>query len=321
MGVSRKDLELLVRLADNGHIRPRGRIIEIGAQQLSNTFLRSEDLLRKLEAVLGVAHPYALPAPGPVRLGAGQYELQDSAAPFARPFWESLGFDYAAIDVDGSSGSIALDLNFDEVPLSLKGKYDLVTNLGTTEHICNQLNAFKIVHDLAAPNAVMVHHLPAGGALNHGIINYNPKFFWLLARSNGYKWLYLNYEGSESTYPIPENNLEDTKFYEPVAALALRERQVSDYSIQVALRKEVDVPFVPPIDVDTGAQTSDVVLSDRYWTVFQPEVLESVRRRARKRRMLKRLADSRLVALAVVASALGASLLTTGILAAARLLF
>src|SRR5579862_2957680 len=178
MGVNRKDLHLLARLAEQKHIKRGGKIVEIGAQQLSNSFLRSEDLVRKVEAALGVAYPYPLPTPGPVVLAAGGIELQDSAAPFARSFWASLGFEYSAIDVDGSPDSVPLDLNFDEAPAALKSKYDLITNLGTTEHICNQLNAFKVIHDLAAPGAVMIHHLPAGGAPNHGLVNYNPKFFW-----------------------------------------------------------------------------------------------------------------------------------------------
>ena len=39
----------------------------------------------------------------------------------------------------------------------------MVTNFGTTEHIANQLQSFKIIHDLAAPGALMLHVVPAGG--------------------------------------------------------------------------------------------------------------------------------------------------------------
>src|SRR5579863_9325658 len=278
MGVNRKDLQLLVRLAEQGHIKPCSKIVEIGAQQLSNSFLRSEDLVRKAEAALGAPHPYPLPAPGPVVLAAGRVELQDSAAPFARSFWTSLGFDYAAIDVDGSPGSIPLDLNFDETPAGLRGKYDLVTNLGTTEHICNQLNAFKAIHDLAGSGAVMIHHLPAGGAPNHGLVNYNPKFFWHLARSNDYKWLYMDFLGGDEPYPVPENILEYVERYEPTAAKTMQGRKTADYAVQIALQKTLDIPFVPPLDVDSNARTDDAALNRRYWTVFQPGVLESVKR-------------------------------------------
>jgi hypothetical protein len=77
-----------------------------------------------------------------------------------------------------------LDLNYDEVPAENRGRYDLVTNFGTTEHVVNQLNAFKIIHDLTAPGGVMIHELPAQGQIDHGFFAYNPKFFHKLELSN-----------------------------------------------------------------------------------------------------------------------------------------
>ena len=49
----------------------------------------------------------------------GVLEHQSSAAPSARMLWDWLGFEYAAIDIDGTPGSIPLDLNFDVRPTSL----------------------------------------------------------------------------------------------------------------------------------------------------------------------------------------------------------
>src|SRR5581483_6180040 len=98
-----------------------------------------------------------------------------------RDLWLWLGFDCAAM---GSAGSIALDLNYDKAPPYAVGKYDLVTNFGTTEYIANQLNAFEVIHDLTRPGGVMIHRVPTQGMLTHGLINYNLKFFWILARSN-----------------------------------------------------------------------------------------------------------------------------------------
>jgi hypothetical protein len=278
MGTNRKDLELLVRLGEENYVKRGGRVVEIGAQQLSNSFLRSNDLIKKAEGVFAAPRAYAVPDAPPSVFGEGDSELQVKEAPFARDFWMSLGFEYAAIDVDGSPGSIALDLNYDEVPKALQGKFDVVTNLGTTEHICNQLKAFKAIHDLAAVGAVMIHHLPAGGSLNHGLVNYNPKFFWYLARSNDYKWLYMDYHGGGVAYELPENILNAVRAYDPASAHVMSTRKTSDYGIQIALQKTIEIPFVPPLDVDTGVTVSNEVLERRYWTVFQPKVLDEVRR-------------------------------------------
>jgi hypothetical protein len=286
MGINSKDLQLLVRLAEEGHIHRAGKVIEIGAQQLSNSFLRSVGLVRNVEAIFGARRPFALSDPGPATSGPGSIELLDSKAPFARDFWISLGFDYVAIDVDGSPGSIPLDLNFDSVPAELQSKCNLVTNLGTTEHICNQMNAFKVIHDLAAPGAIMIHHLPAGGAPNHGLVNYNPKFFWCLARSNDYKWLYMDYYGGDEPYALPENIAENVGRYEPNAVKALGERITVDYAIQVALQKRTDIPFVPPLDIEQDDAAVETAMRRRYWTVFEPRILEAVRRNGGARALI-----------------------------------
>jgi len=271
------------------HIPLNRFVVEIGAQQLSNSFLRSADLVRQAEAAFGAARAYSVPAPIAATISAEQVELLDRDAPMARDFWVALGFDYTAIDVDGSPGSIALDLNYDQVPAALRGKYGLVTNLGTTEHVCNQMNAFKAIHDLAAPGGVMIHHLPAGGMLNHGLINYTPKFFWYLARSNDYKWLYANFYGAPNVYPISDNIVDFVRTYDPQAGETLRDRKISDYAIVVAFQKTLDIPYVAPLDVNTGTHTSDAALNRRYWTVLQPEKLKAVRQSNDPRKLAAQL--------------------------------
>jgi hypothetical protein len=278
MGINAKDLQLWVRLIEQGYVKRGNRIIEIGAQQLANSFLRSSDLIRKAESLIDSNTPFAIPEPGKTVLGPGNAELQEAEAPYAREFFVASGLDYAAIDVDGSPQSISLDLNFDSIPNEMRGRYDIVTNFGTTEHICNQLNAFKAMHELASPGAVMIHHLPAGGVPNHGLINYNPKFFWYLARSNDYKWLYMDFHGGGGPYELPTNIIEYIQKYEPEAVRNMKGRKTVDYAVHVALQKTLDIPFV---DVDTATTTDNQALRTRYWTVFQPENLEVARRESK----------------------------------------
>jgi hypothetical protein len=76
-------------------------------------------------------------------------------------------------------------------------------NFGTTEHVANQLNAFKLIHDLAAKGCIMVHTLPSHGQFNHGLVNYNPKLFWMLAHSNGYRLLHMSFFGEHDGRNAP----------------------------------------------------------------------------------------------------------------------
>jgi len=271
MGVGWKDFDLIVRFKNEGYVRSNVAVVEIGAQQLSNDILRNRQKVRELGQAFGTTNNIDLPGPTASVLTQGKMEHLDSAAPFARLIWTWLGFEYASIDIDGSPESIPLDLNFDDVPRKLKGHFQLVTNLGTTEHVANQLQAFKIIHDLTAPGGLMIHHLPTQGYMNHGLVNYNMKFFWMLARSNGYKWVYSDFTLSDQPYNLPENIADTVRTHEGSIDQRAKNYKAVDCGLVVALQKVVDIEFVPPIDVPTGAIVTDKKLRNRYWTVFNPD--------------------------------------------------
>jgi hypothetical protein len=276
MGIGNNVIDLLIDLRKAGYIGTRTSVMEIGAQQLGNSFLESTDRLARLGELFGIIRPLPLPPPIPTYIVHGTTEHLDASAPAARDFWLWLGFSYAAIDIDGSPGSIPLDLNFDDLPQDKFGKYDLVTNFGTTEHIVNQLNAFKIIHELTAPGGIMVHRLPAGGMLNHGLVNYNPKFFWMLARGNGYRFIQADYGQSLEPYALPDNIVNFLGSIDPASIERTSKYQVADAGLSVVMQKAFDIPYVPPIDVATGTQTDIEALKQRYWTVFKPNVFEDL---------------------------------------------
>lgn len=57
------------------------------------------------------------------------------------------GLSYRAFDVLDLPRTEIFDLNFDALAPKDVGRFDLVLNFGTTEHVFNQYNAFKIIHD------------------------------------------------------------------------------------------------------------------------------------------------------------------------------
>lgn len=136
------------------------------------------ELYRQLNAAFG------RPAPGPQLLNTNNAQQQP-----ARLLYETLGIEYHCVDVDGRVGTLVLDLNFDSAPAEYKGKYGLVTNHGTSEHLINQFNVFKMMHEFARPGGIMVHAVPFTVHLDHGFFNYQPNFFECLARYNSYETL------------------------------------------------------------------------------------------------------------------------------------
>jgi hypothetical protein len=276
MGLGADTLEMLVWLHAEGHLRASRSVMEIGAQQLSNNFLEAKDRIELVGKVFKIPTTCPLPEPTPSYIVHGDLEHLPEDAPRARDFWAWLGFDYAAVDFDGSPGSIPLDLNFDPAPKPHVGKHQLVTNFGTTEHVANQLNAFKLIHDFTALDGLMLHALPMQGMLNHGLVNYTPKFFWMLARSNGYRWIYMSLGGGEAQYDLPDNIVEAIRPFD--ATIETRRRVINqlDVMLVVLLQKTFDIAFVPPIDVPTGTWTDNAAMKERYWTVFTPHAFARV---------------------------------------------
>ena len=267
MGLAAGSIELLIRLRQAGLMPPSGAVVEIGAQQLSNAFLRARERLEFLGQLFGVTTKFDLPVPEAKPIGV---EMLSETAPLARQFWEWLGFQYASIDIDGSPNAIPLDLNYDPLPDWARKKFDVVTNFGTTEHIANQLNAFKIIHDLTAPGGIMIHVVPAQGLVNHGLLKYNPKWFWMLARSNHYRWLDFDYASLGDITDLPDNVVEAIAAHRPDIAERKAQYKVVDGALRVTFQKVRDIEFIPPLDVNTGTKTTNAALIERYWTVFAP---------------------------------------------------
>jgi hypothetical protein len=186
----------------------------------------------------------------------------------ARLLYEALGFKYNCVDVDGRAGSIAMDLNFDPVPEELRGRYDLITNHGTSEHILNQYNAFKALHDFGRPGSLFIHAVPFTVHLEHGFFNYQPNFFEALARYNSYETL--------GVWVGPDWQLASFIPWDPRLLDFLALSSKTTHLLVVAQRKMYDREFRVPIQEVYEAAVPDEVRS-RYAMVIDGEVMDGKR--------------------------------------------
>src|SRR5690242_12491998 len=104
MAIGPPDLDVLLRLREQGYIPDRASVIEIGAQQLANSFLEAHQQIESAGRCFRTKSAMSLPMPKPAATVDGGMEHLDAGAPLARDFWLWLGFDYASIDIDGSPG-------------------------------------------------------------------------------------------------------------------------------------------------------------------------------------------------------------------------
>jgi hypothetical protein len=73
---------------------------------------------------------------------------------------ELAGMAYCALDGAKGFQTTIFDLNSEILDSSLIASFDLVLNFSTTEHVMNQHNAMRVVHDAVKAGGHIVHEVP-----------------------------------------------------------------------------------------------------------------------------------------------------------------
>ena len=190
---------------------------------------------------------------------------------FVGELFEKAGMEYVSIDIAAGYKTTILDLNHADLPPGLRGRFDLVLNFGTTEHVLNQYNCFKLIHDATKVGGHIYHSLPASGYVDHGYITYTGRCFFDVARYNGYElvacWfdgpggrncIYDSFQRCSREFPVLEMALEEAAATEQ--GRALREVNIPDIGVNVVCRKGKDKPFRGALDFSTsvGALAQEV---------------------------------------------------------------
>jgi hypothetical protein len=158
----------------------------------------------------------------------------------AREFYENLGYEYVALDIDGRFGARVFDLNYHHAPEDLIGWSDLTANLGTIEHVFNQVNCFRVVHDVTKPGGLMLHLSPVHNSIYHGLFQYNPRLFSALAEYNAYEFLGQWASTNDPSFWLPTS--AGKKFLKPsrVMVTLMRKQRSSDFVVPL----QIDTPMV-----------------------------------------------------------------------------
>lgn len=104
-----------------------------------------------------------------------------------KTFFKSLGYRHVSVDTNGQDGALRKDLTR---PLEL-GTFDMVTNIGTTEHVSEhnyrgQIACWKNIMEAMHVGSVLICTTPAKDSWrHHGVWYPEPLFYEELARLNG----------------------------------------------------------------------------------------------------------------------------------------
>jgi hypothetical protein len=244
MGLGVKNLSRLRDLGELGLLSAGDSIIELGAQEL---YCRGGEA--QLLDFISYFSSGQEKDPS-ATLTADMARIADRG--FSGELFKKCGFEYHALDIFDGKDITLFDLNLEEPPQKFVGKFDLVTNFGTTEHVLNQYLAFKTMHELAKPGGVMYHELPLGGFHLHGYFNYNPMLFEQLAEANKYEILFYWYSSNGVVKTSASQQMKDHGF--PAEGWV-------DLGIEFVLKKTSDQPFRMPLDTTTSLGLNPTILN------------------------------------------------------------
>ena len=106
-------------------------------------------------------------------------------------WFTAAGWTVVVVDLNGCDGALPIDLT---VPGALEhlGKFDMVTNFGTTEHVPEQDECWASIHKAVAVGGMLACITPLPGHWErHG--RFYPTMAWYdaFARQNGYKSVFV----------------------------------------------------------------------------------------------------------------------------------
>jgi hypothetical protein len=238
-------LQALLSLID-AHVPVGGRILDIGSQDVAAATLRD------LQPIMSKLHGNRAEELISQRFREGElWKVAD--------LFKDSPFRHESIDLYPGESIIQADLNTFTVSEEYRGTFDLVANLGSTEHIFDQTNVFRCIHDFAKVGGAFWHSVPVTGYYNHGLYNYHPLFFVFMARANKYEIAGAAISPPHLDHTIPKSvSLHGTEHWTGI--------KQSSGMLHFVMRKAVDAPFQLFTDYDQAVMGEQQQQDD--WTTM-----------------------------------------------------
>jgi SAM-dependent methyltransferase len=244
----------------------KARILDVGCQNLYDVpedegfdFAREVGAAAPEDELRAALHELAARSPYPSGSGERVY-FQELAA--------LCGLDYIAYDIFPGKHIVIFDLNRESAPDAHRDRFDCVLNFGTTEHVFNQYNAFKVIHDVTRPGGHIFHQVPTVGYTNHGYWTYSPRTLLELAKANGYQTKAFWITGPQGNTPFNELAAAPELMWDPVlpenVQTAWPTCPVPHGLINGIFQKTAPRPFRLPLDTTTSNELPESELAQLY---------------------------------------------------------
>jgi len=233
MGLGPAAVQNTLELWQQGFFEKIDSVMEIGSQELH---VGASDFRFLLEQAR-VPNWQSLKFPGP--------DGQDGSKHLgcsAEYFYRLLGVgNYDCIDINGEHGAISHDLNYQLKEQALAGKYDLVTDHGSCEHVFNVAQAYRTMHEVCKPGGLIVISQNIWGG--NGYFLFDRSFYESLAAANDYTIIHDSYV--LSLKPKTSGQRGQEFHIPPVRSLldTINLAEMAEIGIYVVMKKNNDQDF------------------------------------------------------------------------------
>lgn len=274
-------------LAGKGMFQPRFAVLDIGS---SNLYSANAPAIAAFVNHLASTPPANL-EPIAADVAARSHLTLDGQQQNKAFFGEVLtaaGLSYSSVDIADGYRTTLADLNRDQPPGAFLEAFDLVMNVGTSEHILDQANVFRYVHAATRPGGLMFHQLPASGFANHGYFCYTPRLFCDLASYNNYEIVDMWFSGPSDrenllgavkdfrhVHPALHTTLE--RMTTSVAGQAIESTLIPNMAINVLLRRNLPTRFLGTLEMSTSVGRIAPTMLEAYAANEQGAELEPAR--------------------------------------------
>ena len=130
---------------------------------------------------------------------------------------EALSLDYSDYENADLIADLTTDFSKDKTILEHLNTFDIVFDIGTSEHVGNPFQSLLNAFDLVKPGGLYVYDLPYENWNNHGFFQFTPTFFADLARTNEYNLIFQfahpTAKGSQPLMFIKDSITYNSKVY------------------------------------------------------------------------------------------------------------
>src|SRR5580700_2983078 len=107
---------------------------------------------------------------------------------WSKNYYDLVGAAHVSIDWHGQNGALRLDMS-QPVAGFLFNRFDVLTDFGFSEHVQNQYQNWKNIHDIVKPGGIMIHELPGQPMFpaHETCPWFTTDFFWGMAFRQNYK--------------------------------------------------------------------------------------------------------------------------------------